>query len=109
VNICKGDFIEWDAPQFEGGGFFRGRKTGKTRVVGTKRLTGVVERDSYGQKTGQHTFTIRLADGKLKRVMGRNLYPHVIAHVPAGDHDEQASRKEARKTDNEQLRTIYCA
>ena len=74
MNLCIGDRVVWDAPQFKGGSFFRGRSTGKPRFVGNKRLSGVIERDSYGAKTGQHTFTVRLEDGSLKRVMGRNLY-----------------------------------
>lgn len=95
MNLVTGDFVTWDAPQFEGGSFFRGRSTGKPRCVGTKRFAGVIERDSYG-RTGQHTFSIRLDDGSLKLVKGRNLYPHVIEHRPGIEHDASAQDKHER-------------
>ena len=79
--IRVGDKITWDAPQFKGGSRFRGRVTG-AKLVGHKRFSGIVERHSYGEKTGQHTFSVRLADGTLKLVKGRNLYPNLIEHVP---------------------------
>ena len=78
--IRTGDRVVWDAPQFSGGSFFRGRCRG-AKFIGTERLAGVVERHSYGAGTGQHTFSIRLDDGTLKRVKGRNLYPHLVEHV----------------------------
>jgi len=79
--IRTGDRIVWDAPQYSGGSFFRGRCRG-ARFTGTVRLAGVVERHSYGSERGQHTFSIRLDDGSLKRVKGRNLYPNIVAHTP---------------------------
>lgn len=108
MNICAGDYVEWDAPQFEGGSFYHGRSTGKPRFVGTQSFAGVVERDSYGEKTGQHTFSIRLADGSLKRVKGRNLYPNITRHAQGVNHASEAEGKAARKmsrhTDNRDTR-----
>lgn len=40
---------------------------------------GVVLRHSYGELTGQHTFTLDVGES-LVRVKGRNLYPSVITH-----------------------------
>lgn len=40
---------------------------------------GTVIRHSYGEKTGQHTFTLDVGDC-LIRIKGRNLYPAVIKH-----------------------------
>ena len=87
--IRTGDKVVWDAPQFSGGSFFRGRSKG-AKYTGTLRLSGVVERHSYGQERGQHTFSVRLTDGTLKRVKGRNLYPHLVEHVPAADSPDRA-------------------
>jgi len=97
MNICTGDYVEWDAPQFSGGSFFRGRSTGRPRFVGSKPLAGTIERDSYGEKTGQHTFSVRLADDSLKLVKGRNLYTHITAHRKGPNHDEAAQTKDSRK------------
>jgi len=96
MNIVVGDKVIWDAPQFKGGSFLRGRSTGKPRFVGTKRFEGLVERESYGTTTGQHTFSVRLVDGKLKRVKGRNLYPNLVRHEPGADHAEQVAAKTTR-------------
>jgi len=89
--IRTGDYVVWDAPQFQGGSFFRGRSTGKPKFVGTKRFAGKVEKHSYGDKTGQHTFSIRLDDGSIKLVKGRNLYPHLVEHVVAQDSPDRVS------------------
>ncbi len=95
MSILPGDRVTWDAPQFKGGSFFRGRSSG-AKFTGTVRLSGVVVKDSYGERTGQHTFTIRLDDGTVKRVKGRNLYPHIVEHIPGPDHDARAAAKQER-------------
>lgn len=87
--IRTGDKVTWDAPQFSGGSFFRGRSRG-AKFTGTIRLSGVVERHSYGADRGQHTFSIRLTDGSLKRVKGRNLYPHLVEHSPDPNSPDRA-------------------
>lgn len=94
MNIVVGDRVAWDAPKFRGGSFFRGRCRG-AKFVGTERLSGVVERESYG-RTGQHTFSVRLDDGSLKLVKGRNLYENIAAYEEGPDHAERAAEKAAR-------------
>lgn len=79
--IRTGDRVEFVLPIFSGGSFFRGRCIGKPTKVGEQKYSGVVERHSYGEKTGQHTFSIRLDDGTLKLVKGRNLYPNLTKHT----------------------------
>ena len=79
--IRTGDKVRWNHPQFEGGSFYQGRSRG-ARFIGYKEYSGIVIRHSYGEDKGQHTFTIQLDDGSLKRVKGRNLYPNLISHEP---------------------------
>lgn len=78
--IRTGDYVEFTLPVFSGGSFFQGRFKG-ARKVGEKHYAGTVCKHSYGEKTGQHTFTVLLADGGKKLVKGRNLYPNVTKHV----------------------------
>ena len=93
--IRSGDLVTWDAPQFTGGRFYRGRSRG-ARFTGTKRLSGTILRHSYG-RTGQHTFTIELKDGEKKLVKGRNLYPNIVSHEPdANSIDRKDNEHEIR-------------
>lgn len=78
--IRTGDYVEFTLPIFGGGSFFRGRCSG-AKKIGEKQYAGTVCRHSYGEKTGQHTFTVLLADGTKKMVKGRNLYPNITRHV----------------------------
>jgi len=87
--IRTGDRVAWDAPQFSGGIFFRGRSSG-AKFTGNKRFAGMVVKHSYGAGTGQHTFTVLLDDGSKKMVKGRNLYPNLVDHTPdANSPDRQ--------------------
>lgn len=43
-------------------------------------IEGKVIKESYGEKTGQHTFTIEENDQKII-VKGRNLYPNLLEHI----------------------------
>lgn len=79
--IRTGDRLKFTLPIFSGGSFYRGKSTGRPKVVGHEEFSGVVLRHSYGAETGQHTFTILLDDGRKKLVKGRNLYPNVTEHV----------------------------
>lgn len=97
--IRTGDRVTWDAPQFEGGSFYRGRCRG-AKYTGSKELSGVVVKHSYGSERNQHTFTILLDDGRKKLVKGRNLYPNIIKHIPdpdSIDRQEEAKRLAAMK------------
>ena len=46
-----------------------------------KIIKGNVIKESYGEKTGQHTFTIEECDGNKIIVKGRNLYPNMLEHI----------------------------
>ena len=56
-----------------------------------KVLKGEVVNESYGAKTGQHTFSIK-TDVGLKLVKGRNLYDSLLSHEQ-GDWSKDVSRK----------------
>ena len=78
--IRTGDYVEFTLPVFSGGSFFNGRHQGRARKVGEEYFAGTVVKHSYGERTGQHTFTILLANGRKKLVKGRNLYPNLTVH-----------------------------
>jgi hypothetical protein len=44
-------------------------------------IEGNVIKESYGEKTGQHTFTIQECDGNKINIKGRNLYPNILEHI----------------------------
>jgi hypothetical protein len=79
--IRTGDRVKFTLPIFSGGSFYRGRQTGKPKVVGEQEFSGVIVKHSYGAERGQHTFTVLLDDGSKKLVKGRNLYPNLTEHV----------------------------
>jgi len=67
-DIVVGDVIRFSKSIFEG-------SWKNARYVGEEIIEAEVIKDSYGQKTGQHTFTLRRLDnGQTFRIMGRNLY-----------------------------------
>lgn len=80
--IRLGDIVEWDKPIFIGGSFYGGRYQGGAKFSHNERHRGRVIKHSYGDKTGQHTFTILCDDGKKVLVKGRNLYPNLVDHIP---------------------------
>lgn len=53
-------------------------------------IEGTVIKESYGEKTGQHTFTIEECDGNKIIVKGRNLYPNMLEHIQ-GEISKQVS------------------
>lgn len=61
----------------------------KPKFSHESRIKGKVLRHSYGEKRGQHTFTIEVIscdtddynEGDKFRIKGRNLYPNIISHV----------------------------
>lgn len=59
------------------GCFLKFYSISKGRVV-----EGNVIKESYGEKTGQHTFTIEECNGNKVIVKGRNLYPNMLEHIP---------------------------
>lgn len=69
---CTGDVVVGDSVRFERAVF-----TGSYRkpfFAGFELITGKVVFDSYGSGKQQHTFTLRLAEGKKLLIKGRNLY-----------------------------------
>lgn len=50
-----------------------------------RTIKGTVIKNSYGEKTHQHTFTIQESDGTKTQVKGRNLYPNIIKHIQGED------------------------
>ena len=54
-------------------------------------LSGLICNHSYGEITGQHTFTVQQDNGLKKRVMGRNLYDCLLAHTPGEESREDNS------------------
>lgn len=77
--IRTGDYVEFTLPVFKGGSYWGGRFRG-ARIVGNEKFAGTVAKHSYGEQTGQHTFTINLIGGGKKLVKGRNLYPNLTKH-----------------------------
>jgi len=99
MNLVIGDYIEFKLPQFEGGSFYsqRGWRGGsKGTYVGDKSFAGTVENDWY-DSNGRHWFSVRLGDGKLKRVQGKNLYPGVTEYAKGKGHEGAADDKQFRK------------
>lgn len=80
--IRTGDYVEWDKPIFTGGRFYNGRYQGGAKFSHKERYSGIVIKHSYGEKTGQHTFTILLDNQEKVLVKGRNLYPNLVKHIP---------------------------
>jgi len=66
-DACCGDFVSFERATF--GGSFRSPK-----FLGFEKITGEIVKDSYGKAKQQHTFTIKLENGELMRIKGRNLY-----------------------------------
>lgn len=67
-DIVQGDIIRFSKSIFEG-------SWKNPRYVGEEVIEAEVIKESYGQKTGQHSFTLRRLDnGQTFRIMGRNLY-----------------------------------
>ena len=55
-----------------------------------KIIEGNVIKESYGERTGQHTFTIEECDGNKVIIKGRNLYPNMLEHIQ-GEISKQVS------------------
>lgn len=90
--IRKGDRVRFKLPVFTGGSFYRGKSKG-AKFQGYQEYSGIVERHSYGEKTNQHTFSIRLDSGELKLVKGRNLYPNLLEHVPDPNSEDRINEE----------------
>ncbi len=84
---ATGDVVAGDTVRFKRAIF--GGSHRRPVFLGHEDIEGVVLRDSYGLRTGQHTFTLRTPDRDLK-IMGRNLYRNGVSRQIW--HDESARR-----------------
>lgn len=82
-DVVVGDEVCFDQATFSGS--FR-----RATFAGYERVCGQVLRESYGLHKQQHTFTLRLDDGRTRRIKGRNLYAHGVWRKPWPGEDERA-------------------
>lgn len=69
---CTGNCVANDEVRFK-----RAKFTGSWRNAEFSHheiVEGKITKESYGAKTGQHTFTIKLPNGKKTYIKGTNLY-----------------------------------
>lgn len=85
-NACTGDDIAFVEAIFAG-------SYPKSRFSHFELVMGKIIKDSYGQKSGQHTFTIQTDTGKLLR-KGRNLYKYLTLARPRNSAERNESLKE---------------
>ena len=80
----------------------------KAKYSHDRTITGTIIKDSYGSKTGQHTFTIEVTEcddesysylEKIKR-KGRNVYKKCQVISYPQNHQELAEDKHKRKKSN---------
>jgi hypothetical protein len=83
-NVVRGDEVRFERATFIGS--FR-----NASFAGFEQITAAVVSESYGKKTQQHTFTLRLENGEKIRIKGRNLYANGVYRKPWAD---EASRRE---------------
>lgn len=80
---CQGDCVVGDEIRFAKANFSGSHW--KPKCIGFSTVFGKIIKDSYGQKTQQHTFTIELLSGETIRIKGRNLYKHYVYRKPWKD------------------------
>lgn len=66
-DACAGDEIVFGESVFTG-------SWRRARYAGCRVVRAKIIRDSYGEKCGQHTFTLELQDGSTVRRKARNVY-----------------------------------
>ena len=89
-DMVVGDTILWIEPEFSGG--YR-----NATFTGYSWNIGKIIKDSYGKKSGQHTFTIETPDGYTIRKKGRTLmkeYSGVLK--PSEDRQVKLDEKHVR-------------
>lgn len=84
----------------------------KAKFSHKRQITGTIIKDSYGNKTGQHTFTILVSDcdddsievgSKITR-KGRNVYSECTVISYPENHKELADKKHERKPSREDIK-----
>jgi hypothetical protein len=83
-DCCRGDEVEFERAVFTGS--FR-----KPRFSHNETVRGTIVKESYGIKTGQHTFTILKTDGEKLLIKGRNLYRNRVMRKPWENEDSRLS------------------
>lgn len=104
-DACVGDHVKFRRAVFEG-------RYPNSRFVGTQEIQGRIIRESYGAKKQQHTFTIKMDDGTITLVKGRNLYRYGVFRKPWKDESkrelvlaEKHSRGEQARSEQERRKT----
>ena len=101
LDVARGATVLFKQPVFTGS--FRSPK-----FAGNRYVHGSIVADSYGAKTGQHTFTIEiiasegvdaLTQGDKLRIKGRNLYANcrTIERAPEKNYEEKHARGDAAR------------
>lgn len=99
---CTGDVVVGEEIRFQRttfNGSFR-----RPKLAGYELITGTVMRDSYGEESQQHTFTLRLADGSELRIKGRNLYREGIYRKPWVDEPARLAAQQEKHARGGQAR-----
>ncbi|MAG24179.1 hypothetical protein CMI47_01240 [Candidatus Pacearchaeota archaeon] len=104
-SVVAGDVIRFSEAVFAG-------SHRNPRYVGDREVIATVLRESYGEKTGQHTFTLEvlestgeqaLQEGKRTRRKGRNIYKNAVRRIRWEPTTADPDRSEAlRETVAEQ-------
>jgi len=66
-DACVGDHVKFEIAEFTG-------RYRNSRFSHFSLQCGEIIKDSYGEKSQQHTFTIKRADSTTFKIKGRNLY-----------------------------------
>ena len=96
MNLVRGDVVSFTLPKFEGGSFSRFSRGRGATYLGDEDYSGTIENDWYDSNR-RHWFSVRLVDGKLKRVQGKNLYGSVSRYAKGEHHDSASADKAFRK------------
>lgn len=110
-NLTTGCHVIFDEAVFEG--HWR-----NPCFVGYRTISGEIIKDSYGPKTGQHTFTILVDSisgsesekykiGQKIRRKGRNVYPLLESVKYPDDYGERQAEKSDRSRQAKQLRETW--
>lgn len=105
-DIVVGDEIEWSEAVWDT--FYSSWRRGRSGNTpnGQRSIRATVVRESYGPRTGQHTFSLRVvassgyrAPGAGETILrkGRNLYGNLVDQVRADDPDRQGRAEEKHR------------
>lgn len=104
---CTGDVVRGDEVRFERAvfsGSFRKPIFSHIEIV-----SGMVVSESYGRAKQQHTFTLKLLDGSILRIKGRNLYRRAVWRKPWPDESERALALKEKHSRGREARRLAAA